>query len=76
MLAADEALQRLLDLRRGNLAGGAMEPDDLGAAGEEFRRIALIDRDMRLRIAEDRAIARRDGGECQAIGGGAAATEP
>ena len=66
MLAADEALQRLLHHGRRDLAAGRIEPDDLGAAGEELRRIAFIDRDMRFRMADDGAEARRDGRQRQA----------
>ena len=54
-----------------DLAAFAGDADELGAAGEEFRRAAFVVVDMRFLVAEDRAPRRRQRGERQGVGGGA-----
>src|SRR5207253_3208883 len=49
----------------------AGEERELRSAREESRGAALVDRDMRLLVREDRSIGRTQGGEAQGVGRGA-----
>jgi hypothetical protein len=67
--AADEAVELALDRARGDLAAGLVEADQLGPAGEQFRRAALVDHDVGVGVAQHRAIGRRHGRQRQRVGG-------
>ncbi len=71
MRAAPLALhERALQSRRRDPAGGAGKPDQLGAAAEEFRRAAFVDRDVRLVVTQHGAPRGHEMGEGERIGGG------
>ena len=54
-----------------DLRAVAVEQDQLCAAGEEAGRTRLVDLDMRVPVAQDRAIGRAQRRERKAVGGGA-----
>ena len=54
-----------------SLPAGAAHADQLGAAGEHLGRAALVDLDVRLVMADDRAVRRAARRQRQRIGGGA-----
>ena len=53
--------QRPVERLERNLRMGAGEGDQLGAAGEEFRRAALVAMNMGLVMAQDCAMGRAQG---------------
>ena len=67
--------KRLAQGVRRDLAAFAGDADELGAAGEQFRRAAFVVMDMRFLMAEDGAPGRRQRAERKRIGGGAGADQ-
>ncbi len=61
--------QRCQQRLRRELAGGSGQGDQLGAAGVEFGRTALLEQDVRGLVAVDRSVGWADGRQGQTIGG-------
>jgi hypothetical protein len=68
--AAIKRQRRAHRIRR-QLAVRTGDGNESGAAGEEFRRGALVHHEVTVRVAEDRAIRRHERGQRQCVGGGA-----